>query len=364
MISKDNIKYYIFIIFISILMFKAIDSPYIFLSEINNLFRFLRPFLLSIFMCLLINPFVMYIERLTNIPRIFNILISYTLFFLLFGCGLYLLIPSLTHTLNIIINEIPNYIIDFDLLLNKYISKTDLFNNITPSLQKNLDSILNNLMEIVNKTASDVLIYILSLTSLLFNLIIGIILSIYILYDKEKIITKLKNLLYATFSIKKSNEIIDFFNIINKIFYHYVVGKFIDSLIIGVITFIGFEFILNIKSSLFLSFIIFLTNMIPYFGPFVGAVFPILMTLIYNPIKAFWVAIFLLIIQQIDGNIIGPKVMGDYVGLSPLWIISAVLVGGSLFGFIGVFLSVPIAAILKIYIDKYIDKNINVKDSK
>lgn len=104
--------------------------------------------------------------------------------------------------------------------------------------------------------------------------------------------------------------------------------------------------------------------MIPYFGPFVGAVFPILMTLIYNPIKAFWVAIFLLIIQQIDGNIIGPKVMGDYVGLSPLWIISAVLVGGSLFGFIGVFLSVPIAAILKIYIDKYIDKNINVKDSK
>ncbi|WP_373601385.1 AI-2E family transporter, partial [Paraclostridium bifermentans] len=112
-------------------MFKAIDSPYIFLSEINSLFRFLRPFLLSIFMCLLINPFVMYIERLTNIPRVFNILISYTLFFLLFGCGLYLLIPSLTHTLNIIINEIPNYIIDFDLLLNKYISKTDLFNNIT-----------------------------------------------------------------------------------------------------------------------------------------------------------------------------------------------------------------------------------------
>ena len=82
------------------------------------------------------------------------------------------------------------------------------------------------------------------------------------------------------------------------------------------------------------------------------------MTLVYSPIKALWVAIFILILQQIDGNIIGPKVMGDQVGLSPLWIISAVLIGGSLFSIIGVFLSVPIAAIIKVYLEKYIKKNL------
>ena len=115
------------------------------------------------------------------------------------------------------------------------------------------------------------------------------------------------------------------------------------------------------KEALFLSFIIFLTNIIPYFGPFIGAVFPIVMTLVYSPIKSLWVALFLLILQQLDGNLIGPKIMGDQVGLSPLWIISAVLIGGSLFGIIGVFLSVPIAAIIKFSIDKYVQNKIHIR---
>ena len=117
----------------------------------------------------------------------------------------------------------------------------------------------------------------------------------------------------------------------------------------------------SINNTLFLSFIVFLTNIIPYFGPFIGAVFPIAMTLIYSPIKALWVALFLLILQQLDGNLIGPKVMGDQVGLNPLWIISAVLIGGSLFGIIGVFLSVPIAAIIKFSIDKYVQNKIHIR---
>ncbi len=87
------------------------------------------------------------------------------------------------------------------------------------------------------------------------------------------------------------------------------------------------------------------------------------MTLVYSPMKSLWVFIFLLILQQLDGNLIGPKVMGDQIGLSPLWIISAVLIGGALFGIVGVFLSVPLAAVIKVTIDKYIDKKIHFKDS-
>ena len=88
------------------------------------------------------------------------------------------------------------------------------------------------------------------------------------------------------------------------------------------------------------------------------------MTLVYSPIKALWVALFILILQQLDGNLIGPKIMGDQVGLSPLWIISAVLIGGSLFGIIGVFLSVPIAAIIKYSLDKYVHKKIHIRIHK
>ncbi|MDU1538015.1 MAG: AI-2E family transporter [Paeniclostridium sordellii] len=364
MISRDNIKYCLFVVFISLLIYKAIDNPYAFISSINGVIRFLSPFIVAVIMCLLINPLIMYLENKFNLPRLFSIFISYILLFLLLGFGLNLLIPSLLDTLNTIISEIPNYINNIDLFLNKYMSKTDIFDNLIPHVQQNLDSILKNIVDILSKISSNLLIYILSITSLFFNIIMGIILSIYILYDKENILINLKKLLYSSVSKKRSTKIIEFFDIVNETFYHYIIGKFIDSIIIGIIAFIGFKFFINIKSSLFLSFIIFITNMIPYFGPFIGAIFPIFMTLIYSPIKALWVALFLFVLQQVDGNIIGPKVMGDYVGLSPLWIICAVLIGGSLFGLVGVFLSVPIAAIIKVYLCKYIDKNLNIKSSK
>jgi predicted PurR-regulated permease PerM len=361
LLSRDNIKYCIFVSFITILIYKAIDSPYTFISGINGMIKFLSPFLLAVLMCLLINPLIMCLEKNLKLPRLFNIFISYIFLFLFLGFGLNLLIPSILDTLNTIISEIPNYINNIDLFISKYMSILD---TLIPHLQRNLDSILKKLVDMLSKISSDLLIYIFSITSLFFNIIMGMILSIYILYDKERILISLKNLLYASVSKKRATDVIEFFNIVNEIFYHYIIGKFIDSVIIGIITFVGFRFFINIKSSLFLSFIIFLTNMIPYFGPFIGAVFPILMTLVYSPMKALWVAIFIFILQQIDGNLIGPKVMGDYVGLNPLWIVSSVLIGGSLFGLVGVFLSVPIAAIIKVYLDKYIDRNLNIKNSK
>ena len=248
--------------------------------------------------------------------------------------------------------------------LNKYMSQAELLEAIVPHIQENLNSILNQVVDILTKVSKDFLVYIFTITSLLFNIVMGIILSIYMLFDKEKIGLGCKKILYSSTPKIKADETVEFFKMSHDIFYNYIIGKIIDSLIIGVLAFIGFQFIIKIENVLFLSFIVFLTNIIPYFGPFIGAVPPILMTLVYDPVKAFWVAIFIFILQQLDGNFIGPKVMGDQVGLSPLWIISAVLIGGALFGLIGVFLSVPVAAVIKASIDKYVDKNLHIKDSK
>ncbi len=358
MISKENMKYCLLIIFISILIFEAIDSPYRFIDGIGGLIKFFSPFLLGILIALLINPMMMYIEKTFNLNRLINILISYVIVFILLTASLKLIIPSLVDTLNTLINEIPNYINTVNLFFSKHMSETQILENIIPHLQQNLDAVLKNLVDMLSRFSSDLLTYVFSITSLLLNLIMGVILSIYMLCDKEKIAVACKRLLYSSMSRKRASQIISFFKMSHDIFYNYIIGKLIDSLIIGILAFIGFRFIVRIENSLFLAFIIFLTNIIPYFGPFIGAVPPILMTLIYSPIKALWVAIFILILQQVDGNIIGPKVMGDQVGLSPLWIISAVLIGGSLFGVIGVFLSVPVAAVIKICIEKYISKNL------
>lgn len=364
MISKDNIKTYILVSIVSILIFKAIDSPGQILERISGLMSFFSPFLIGILLALLLNPMIMFLERKFKSHRLINIFFSYILISFILSIAFKLLVPAIIDTLNTLINEIPSYINILNTFLNKYISQAQVFENVIPHLQNNLNSILTKLLDLFSKVSSDLFIYIFSITSLLFNIIMGIILSIYMLYDKEKIAISSKKLLYAYFPINKANNIIDFFKVSHNIFYHYIIGKLIDSLIIGILAFIGFQFILKINNGLFLAFIIFLTNIIPYFGPFIGAVFPIVMTLVYSPIKALWVAIFLLILQQLDGNLIGPKVMGDQVGLSPLWIISAVLIGGSLFGIVGVFLSVPIAAIIKFSLDKYVQRKIHTKISK
>lgn len=358
MISKENMKYCILVAFISILIFKILDSPYRFIAGIGGLVKFFSPFLLGLLISLLINPMMMYIEKRFKLPRLVNILISYIVVFILLTASLKLIIPSLVNTLNTIINEVPNYITSVNSLLSKYMSQTQFLENVTPHLQQNLDAVLKKLVDMLSKFSSDLITYIFSITSILLNLVMGVILSIYMLFDKEKIAIGCKRLLYSSMSRKKASQIINFFKMSHDIFYNYIIGKLIDSLIIGILAFIGFKFIVRIENSLFLSFIIFLTNIIPYFGPFIGAAPPILMTLVYSPVKALWVAVFILVLQQVDGNIIGPKVMGDQVGLSPLWIISSVLIGGSLFGVLGVFLSVPIAAVIKVCIEKYINRNL------
>lgn len=358
MISKYNIKYCILISFISILIYKIIDNPLVFINTVKGLFKFLSPFLFAVLMCLILNPIIIFFENKLKIPRFLNISISYLLVFLFICLCINLIMPSLIKTLNTLIAQMPSYTTKINLILNKIFSKNNSIAIILPTIQNHLDSLLKNIVNMLSNISSDFFNYIISIASLFFNFIMGVILSIYILYDKENLIIKSKNLLKATFTEQKNNQIIEFFNILNNIFYHYIIGSLVVSLIVGIISFIGFKF-LNIQDSLFLSFIVFLTNMIPYFGPFIGALPPIILTLSYSPIKAFWITIFLFVLQQIDGNFITPKIMGEFVGIKPLWIVCAVLIGGSLFGFIGMFLSVPIAALIKNYLNKYINNNLN-----
>ena len=363
MISKENIKCYVFLSIIIILLYKFINNPMQFISGIGGVASFFSPFLIGILISLLINPIVMFLEEKFNLNRLLNIFISYIFIFILLSLGFRLLIPSVVDTLNAIIKEIPIYVDIVNDFLGKYITNSELFIYIIPYIQDNLNNILINLVNILSDYSSNLLIHISSITSFIFDTLMGLILSVYMIFDKEKIGLGCKKILYATVSNKSAHNTILFFKICHDIFYNYIIGKIIDSLIIGSIAFVTFQFVIKINNALFLSFIIFITNIIPYFGPFIGAIPPVVMTLVYSPIKAFWVAVFILILQQLDGNFIGPKVMGDQVGLSPLWIISSVLIGSSLFGVIGVFLSVPIAAIIKITINKYVEKRLYINDS-
>ena len=181
----------------------------------------------------------------------------------------------------------------------------------------------------------------------------AIFIAFYMLFDKERFGRKMHTGVYAFASEEKAERVFLNANRIHHIFQDFIVGKAIDSLIIGILAFIGLTFI-QAPFPLILALIIGVTNMIPYFGPFIGAIPAIFITLLINPPLAIAVGIFILILQQFDGNILGPKILGDSLDLSPLWIILAVVVGGATMGPVGMFIGVPIFATIKTFGGEYI----------
>ena len=194
---------------------------------------------------------------------------------------------------------------------------------------------------------------VLTVLKTLLNFLIGIVAMTYVMSIEESLIGQCKKIIYATFPAKKGNLIIETIRKSHKIFGGFVIGKIIDSAIIGVIAYIGC-LILRIPSALLVAFIIGVTNVIPFFGPFIGAIPSVALVLIQSPIHALYLAIFILILQQVDGNIIGPKILGDSTGLSAFWILTSISIAGGLFGFFGMLLGVPVFAVIYYIIQQII----------
>ena len=181
------------------------------------------------------------------------------------------------------------------------------------------------------------------------------------LYDKKRLMRSCWKIIYAFLPQKRIPACHEILSECNRLFSSFVVGKFIDSSIIGVLCFILMT-ILRLPDGLLISVIVGVTNMIPYFGPFIGAIPGILILLFVKPVKALIFAIMVLCLQQFDGLILGPKILGDSTGMKPLWIIFAITVGGSMFGVIGMFLGVPVVAIINYLFDLYLQYRLKKKN--
>jgi predicted PurR-regulated permease PerM len=181
--------------------------------------------------------------------------------------------------------------------------------------------------------------------------------------DKTILLKSAEKILRAIFADQKVNNLKRFCKKADSIFGKFIVGKAIDSLIIGGICFIGL-IILKIRYPLLISIIVVVTNMIPYFGPIIGAAIAFVITSFYNPIQGLWVLIFVFLLQQFDGMILGPAILGDKVGVRPLWIIFSVALGGSLFGVIGMFLGVPAIATIRVLIVYFVNRKWKKKKIK
>ena len=195
----------------------------------------------------------------------------------------------------------------------------------------------------------------LGVASGIFDVFVTIIVSIYILLQRTQIIEFFKNVTIVIFGEKNCNKISKYVHNSNQIFFKFISGQLIDGVVVGILVTIAMS-IIGVKYSILLGFMIGLFNIIPYFGAIVAVGLSILITLITGGLsKAFWMALVVIILQQIDSNIINPKIIGDSLEISPLLVIVAVTIGGAYFGVIGMFLAVPVVAVLKIIINDWIE---------
>ncbi len=212
-------------------------------------------------------------------------------------------------------------------------------------ISDNLDTIIASSFTIIKDYAPIIFGAFTGVFNGVFNLILGIFFAIYVLFSKEKLIAQLKKLIRAFTSKKVYSGILELGSFSNKTFGGYLLGKALDSIIVGIVMFIVCA-ICKIPYAILVSTLVGITNFIPVIGPFIGAIPGVLIIFLVDPSKVLWFVIINVVIQQVDGNIIVPKVLGETTGLSSLWVLFSITVMGGLWGLFGMFISVPIFAIL------------------
>lgn len=339
--------------YIVIIVFALLNVPYIW-DIIKKFIMILMPFIYGIIIAYIINwPYKFFRKNLfktkikndEKLVNMISISISYVLVFGVFIFLIVTILPEIVINLKQLIDNFSKYSDSF-LIWTKNIenkSKIGLItDNYTDALVKNLTLWANKFVE---KLFPSVFNFTKSFAISIYNLIIGIIISFYLIGSKEKLIKQFNMISKAYFPSKFIKNISKIFYLTHETFGKFLVGKIIDSIIVGILCFIGTS-ILQIPYTLLISAIVTMTNIIPFFGPFIGAIPCILLLLIIDPVKALWFTIFILILQQIDGNIIGPKVLGNTVGISGLWIMFSVIIGGGIFGIPGMIIGVPVFAVI------------------
>ena len=222
------------------------------------------------------------------------------------------------------------------------------------NLQDTLDNLVRTkLVPSMQSILSGAALGVMSFVTFLKNIIIGVIVSVYLLASRKKFGQQCKMILYSLIKPRWADIILEEILYADKMFGGFINGKILDSAIIGVLCYIAC-LIFKFPSALLVSVIIGVTNVIPFFGPFIGAIPATLLILIQNPIKALWFVLFVLVLQQVDGNIIGPKILGNTTGLSSFWVLFAILLFGGLWGFVGMIIGVPLFAVIYDVLKKFV----------
>lgn len=335
---------------------------------IRSLFTVLAPIVWGLIIAYILNPIMMWIELrikgLTErkkpkpkLTRTISLLITMIAFFATAAALCSIILPQVIDSVMGIFNNIGVYINNFekwiDGVLERYpkvlIIVNDQIQNIEDALMEFVNNIVPKIGDIMLKLTDSTMSLIVSIKDLL----IGIIVAVYLLFDKEHFQAQLKKIVNAVLPKRAARGFMRVCAQTNASISGFMSGKIIDSIIIGILCFICMS-VMKLDFTVLISVIVTITNVIPFFGPFIGAVPSAILLLVSSPKQVIPFLILIFVLQQLDGNVIGPKILGQSIGISSFWVLFSILIGGGLFGFAGMILGVPIFAVIYSLINEYI----------
>ena len=305
-------------------------------------------------------------EKAKNLSRSIGVAAAVVIMIAVVTALINMMIPELINSIRNLIFTLPSQINQ----LVKQVNNIKLDDSTMTSMLKNAMNeastslqnwIRTDLLNKVNELMTHLTVGLYTLVMEMFHAVVGVIVSVYILFGKEKFISQSKKAAYAIFPAERANLFIHIAVKTNEIFGGFIIGKIIDSIIIGILCFVGTA-ILNMPYAMLVSVIVGVTNVIPFFGPYIGAIPSAILIALTNPMKGIYFLIFILLLQQFDGNILGPKILGNSTGLSAFWVIVSILLGGGLFGIVGMLFGVPTFAVIYYVIKLLVDNKLEKKE--
>ena len=340
-----------------IIMAIVLIFAFIYISEIWSFVKFIikifMPFIVGLAIAFVLNVLMNTIENkwfkkwntTTKVKRPISLLISIAIVLGFIVFLLLLIIPNLQNTIELFADSIPTYSRNLQNLLNGWGINADVISEI----REVLDSLGTTLAEYIKNNSNQVIDVTLGIASNVVtgfvNITIGFVFAIYFLAQKEKIASQFSKVMDAYLPNKKISKIKEIATLSNKVFSHFVSGQCIEAIIIGILCFLGMV-LLRLPYASTISVLVGFTALIPVFGAFIGTIFGAFLIFMISPLQAIIFVMFIIILQQLEGNLIYPKVVGKSVGLPGIWVLVAVTVGASINGVLGMLLSVPICSII------------------
>ena len=331
---------------------------------LSKLTKILSPFIWGLGITYLIAPLMRKLEK--KIPKALAVIICIVTLLAVLTALIYLIIPQLYSSVETIVANSPAYAEKAGTWLEDRFSKypeietyiEDKFDQFSDGI---IDILKNQVLPSLGNVVTNVTTGVYYVLKGIYNLVIGIIVSAYVLPNLDKFLAGCRRILYAVFSIEAAEEIRKGFRFVDKTFMGFITGKLLDSAIIGLICYI-FCALVGMPYALLVSVIVGVTNIIPFFGPFIGAIPSALIILLVSPVKCLIFIVFIIILQQLDGNFIGPKILGNSIGINGFWVMFSIIIGAGFFGFWGMLLGVPVFVCIYALIERRLSRKLERSD--